>query len=55
MLICAAESDYQVCGGGGGGIRTPGTLRHNGFQDRRLKPLGHTSVKDYNRKMLWKK
>gem|GEM_PF-6525134 len=29
---------------GAGGIRTPGTLRHNGFQDRILKPLGHRSI-----------
>jgi hypothetical protein len=29
--------------GGEGGIRTPGSLRFNGFQDRRLKPLGHLS------------
>ncbi len=28
---------------GAGGIRTPGAFRHNGFQDRRLKPLGHCS------------
>ena len=28
---------------GGGGIRTPGTLRYSGFQDRHLKPLGHSS------------
>ena len=28
---------------GGGGIRTPGGLPHNGFQDRHLKPLGHSS------------
>ena len=28
---------------GGGGIRTPGTRRYSGFQDRRLKPLGHSS------------
>ncbi len=28
---------------GGGGIRTPGTLRYNGFQDRHLQPLGHSS------------
>ncbi len=25
------------------GIRTPGILRYSGFQDRRLKPLGHLS------------
>ncbi len=30
--------------GGERGIRTPGELPHNGFQDRRLKPLGHLSV-----------
>ncbi len=28
----------------GGGIRTPGTLRYNGFQDRRIRPLCHSSV-----------
>ena len=28
---------------GAGGIRTPDTFRYNGFQDRRLKPLGHCS------------
>ena len=28
---------------GEGGIRTPGTLRLNGFQDRLLRPLGHLS------------
>ncbi len=30
--------------GGEGGIRTPGRLPVNGFQDRRLQPLGHLSV-----------
>ena len=29
--------------GGGGRIRTHGTLRHNSFQDCRLQPLGHSS------------
>ncbi len=29
--------------GGGSRIRTHGTSRHNGFQDRRLQPLGHPS------------
>jgi hypothetical protein len=28
---------------GGGGIRTPGPLRVNGFQDRRFRPLSHPS------------
>ena len=27
--------------GGGGGIRTPGTVKPNGFQDRRIRPLCH--------------
>ena len=26
------------------GIRTPGAFRHNGFQDRHLRPLGHLSA-----------
>jgi hypothetical protein len=30
--------------GRGGGIRTPGTFRFNGFQDRRDRPLCHSSV-----------
>ena len=34
--------DFQ-CFGGGGGIRTPGTLPFNSFQDCRHRPLGHTS------------
>src|SRR3569832_2961381 len=29
--------------GGEGGIRTPGPLRANGFQDRRFRPLSHLS------------
>ena len=29
--------------GGEGGIRTPGPLRVNGFQDRRYRPLSHLS------------
>ncbi len=29
--------------GGGGRIRTHGTFRYNGFQDRRHRPLGHSS------------
>ena len=37
---------YQGSYTGAGGIRTPGAFRHNGFQDRRLKPLGHCSRLD---------
>ena len=32
--------------GGEGGIRTHGTLPHNGFQDRHLQPLGHLSFEN---------
>ncbi len=30
-------------GGGERGIRTPGSVKNNGFQDRRIKPLCHLS------------
>ena len=30
--------------GGERGIRTPGAFRHNGFQDRRIRPLCHLST-----------
>ncbi len=29
---------------GGGEIRTPGTFQYDGFQDRSIKPLWHSSV-----------
>ena len=31
---------------GEGGIRTPGGLTLNGFQDRRIRPLCHLSVRE---------
>ena len=31
------------------GIRTPGTSRYNGFQDRRIRPLCHLSERDKSR------
>ena len=34
----------QTNSGGEGGIRTPGTLRFSGFQDRRNRPLCHLSA-----------
>ena len=37
--------------GGGRGIRTPGTLRYNGFQDRRIRPLCHSSGREISKKM----
>ena len=33
--------------GGEGGIRTPGPLPVNGFQDRRIRPLCHLSLDFY--------
>jgi hypothetical protein len=39
-----AKKSYGFFSNGAGGIRTPGTLRHNGFQDRLLQPLGHRSL-----------
>ena len=35
--------------GGERGIRTPGTSRYNGFQDRRNRPLCHLSGRDKSR------
>ena len=35
--------------GGERGIRTPGTLRYNGFQDHRIRPLCHLSERDKSR------
>ncbi len=34
---------FLLFGCGGGGIRTPGPVTVNGFQDRRIKPLCHPS------------
>jgi hypothetical protein len=31
------------------GIRTPDTLRYNGFRDRPIQPLSHLSRNQYNR------
>ncbi len=37
------EESELVNTGGEGGIRTPGPVRINGFQDRRIRPLCHLS------------
>ena len=42
----------RVLDGGGGGIRTHGTLRPSGFQDRRNRPLYHPSGNDGSREDL---
>src|SRR2546423_5759354 len=43
-LPSATRPPLQGCTGGGSRIRTHGALRLSGFQDRRLKPLGHPSA-----------
>ena len=40
--------NVSALAGGERGIRTPGTFRYNGFQDRRFKPLSHLSVHKSN-------
>ena len=37
-------SPFRFANGGERGIRTPGGVTHNGFQDRRIKPLCHLSA-----------
>ncbi len=44
--VAYATSCIPFCGGGG--IRTPGTLPFNSFQDCRHRPLGHTSKRIAN-------
>ena len=39
----ATKSVLYLTRGGGGGIRTHGALRHNGFRDRPIRPLSHPS------------
>lgn len=41
--LASGFSSFEEKNGGGGGIRTPGTLRLSGFQDRRDRPLCHLS------------
>ena len=41
-LLKYANRRGETCGGGG--IRTPGTERFNGFRDRPIRPLWHTSM-----------
>src|SRR3954466_12948662 len=44
-LPSATRPPLQARTGGGSRIRTHGALRLSGFQDRRLKPLGHPSAR----------
>lgn len=47
-----AQTTHYEQDGGGGGIRTHGTLRPSGFQDRRNRPLYHPSGNNGSRKGL---
>jgi hypothetical protein len=47
IMQCIADS--HICGERG--IRTPGTSRFNGFQDRRNRPLCHLSGRLYAQKL----
>ena len=40
---------FEIVSGGEGGIRTPGPVTVNGFQDRRVRPLCHLSISTPNR------
>ena len=50
QMIGARANEVHVTGGnrvqvgGGGRIRTPGSLRHAGFQNQCIRPLCHASV-----------
>ncbi len=50
--LSAAIDTLQGINGGEGGIRTPGPLTVNGFQDRRIRPLCHLSVRPEVYKIL---
>ena len=41
---CYASESRCMYIGGGPGIRTPGTSRFNGFQDRRFRPLSQPTI-----------
>ena len=41
-----------LCSGGEGGIRTPGGVTLNGFQDRRNRPLCHLSFEFAGAKLI---
>src|SRR5262247_4272669 len=46
-LPSATRPPLRWTTGGGSRIRTHGALRLSGFQDRRLRPLGHPSATTY--------
>jgi hypothetical protein len=53
LRIKKMRQKAHVFYGGERGIRTPGTFRHNGFQDRRFQPLTHLSANGNNLKYVF--
>ncbi len=45
---------FAILSSGETGIRTPGTSRYNGFQDRRNRPLCHLSKTSFQKCFLLK-
>ena len=43
-MICRLLTVFDTVISRGGGIRTPGAFQLNGFQDRRIRPLCHSSL-----------
>ena len=43
MMNLGRLHQFEIESGGEGGIRTPGPVTVNGFQDRRIRPLCHLS------------
>ena len=43
QCVCGFHTSFELCLGGERGIRTPGPVTVNGFQDRRIRPLCHLS------------
>ena len=43
-MICELLTSFEIDLSGERGIRTPGPVTVNGFQDRRFKPLSHLSA-----------
>ena len=51
VIILIRNHAYRICGGWG--IRTPGALTPNGFQDRHHKPLGQSSSFAISKSTHW--
>jgi hypothetical protein len=43
QCVCGLHTSFELFSSGERGIRTPGPVTVNGFQDRRIRPLCHLS------------